>query len=118
LRGRRHSYVVYAGVYVYIGRVSGMGGEKNMHGNLVRKQYLVSEENVKKIKRLASVQGTSAAEIVRRAIEAYELEQPETLEEPELLQLVSRRLKEAISSTRRANRKVSRALETLNREAS
>ncbi|RTZ74543.1 MAG: hypothetical protein DSZ00_04075 [Gammaproteobacteria bacterium] len=87
-----------------------------MHSNLVRKQYLVSEEHVKKVKRLASVQGTSAAEIVRRAIDAYELEQPERLEEPELLQLVSRRLKEAIASTRRANRKVSRALEALSRE--
>ncbi len=87
-----------------------------MHSNLVRKQYLVSEEHVKKVMRLASVQGTSAAEIVRRAIDAYELEQPERLEEPELLQLVSRRLKEAIASTRRANRKVSRALEALSRE--
>ena len=73
---------------------------------------------MKKVKRLASVQGTSAAEIVRRAIDAYELEQPERLEEPELLQLVSRHLKEAIASTRRANRKVSRALEALSREES
>ncbi len=82
--------------------------------NLVRKQYLVSERNIKKIKKLASSRGTSAAEIVRLAIDAYDPHGAVDMEAPELMQLVHEKLKEAIASTKKANRKVSNNLKSLN----
>jgi non-homologous end joining protein Ku len=84
--------------------------------NLVRKQYLVSEDNIKKIQELARIEGTSAAEIVRQAIDAYDPNKVEDMDAPELIQLVSNRLKEAIAATKHANRKVSRVLKTLNQQ--
>ncbi len=84
--------------------------------NLVRKQYLVSEDNIKKIQELARHEGTSAAKIVRQAIDAYDPNRGEDMDAPELIQLLSKRLKEAIAATRHANRKVSRVLKTLTRE--
>lgn len=81
--------------------------------NLVRKQYLVSHDNVTKVEKLANSRGTSAAEIVRLAIDAYDPHNAEDLEAPELMQLVSTKLKEAISSTRKANRQVTKALKVL-----
>ena len=84
-----------------------------MRGNLVRKQFLVSREQERKVKRLASRKGTSAAEIVRQAIDAYDPDQQPMPAESELLELVSQRVNEAIEATRRASRKVSDALERL-----
>ncbi len=81
--------------------------------NLVRKQYLVSEENVKKVERLASSKGTSATKIVRLAIDAYDPAGFDDLESPELIELVSSKLKESIAATKRANRKVAKTLKML-----
>jgi len=81
--------------------------------NLVRKQYLVTEDNIKKIEKLASSRGTSAANIVRQAIDAYDPHGAGDMEAPELMQLVHEKLKEAISTTKKANKKVANALKSL-----
>ncbi len=86
--------------------------------NLVRKQYLVSEENVKKVEKLASSKGTSATNIVRLAIDAYDPAGFDDLESPELIELVSSKLKESIAATKRANRKVAKTLKALDEGAS
>ena len=79
---------------------------------LVRKQFLISPSQVKKLNRLAQDEGTSVAGMVRIAIDSYN---PDSvafadLEAPELMELVSKRLKEAIASTRKANRVIDKAL--------
>ena len=76
--------------------------------NLVRKQFLISESNIEKLDRIATQDNISAANVVRLAIEAYN--PSENIDQPELMELVSSRLKEAISSTQRANQKISRIL--------
>jgi len=81
--------------------------------NLIRKQYLVSEENIQKVEKLANSKGTSAAEIVRQAIEAFDPQNKNDMTAPDLMELVSDKLKEAITSTRKANRKVARALKSV-----
>ncbi|MEJ2655477.1 MAG: hypothetical protein P8Z69_09325 [Acidihalobacter sp.] len=82
-------------------------------GNLVRKQFLVTQLNVEKLQRLAEQCGSSAAEIVRKAIDAYEPQDQDETESPELMELVSARLKDAIKATRRANRQVAQTLKAL-----
>jgi len=81
--------------------------------NLVRRQYLVSRDNIKKVERLASTKGTSAADIVRQAIEAYDPHGAGDMDAPELMELVSQKLKDAVVSTKKANRNVAKALKTL-----
>ncbi len=82
---------------------------------LVRKQYLVTPSNVEKLQRLASDRGTSAAEIVRLAINAYEPNGASELDTPELMGLVSAHLKEAIRATRHTNRVVAKTLKGLDK---
>ena len=55
------------------------------HGGLVRKQFLVTPLNVEKLQRLAEENGTSAAEIVRKAIDAYEPRETDEMESPEAI---------------------------------
>lgn len=81
--------------------------------NLVRKQYLVSDQNIKKVNKIANARGTSAAEIVRLAIEAYDPDALDNMEAPELMELVSAKLKESISATQKTNRKVARVLKSM-----
>jgi predicted DNA-binding protein len=81
--------------------------------NLIRKQYLVSEDNIRKLNQLADSHGTSAAEIVRQAIDAYDPHGAVDMEAPELMELVHEKLKEAIAATKTANKKVARALKSL-----
>ena len=79
--------------------------------NLVRKQYLMSTENISKVDQLAQQSGTSSAQIVRLAIDAYDPDNQMSLsEENELMELVSARLKEAISDTRSTRRKLNATL--------
>jgi len=82
-------------------------------GNLIRKQFLVTASNIEKLEQLASDQGSSVTEVVRKAIDAYDPHGAETMEAPELMQLVSGRLKEAIASTKHANKVVAKALNTI-----
>ena len=80
---------------------------------MVRKQFLVPPSTVKRLEQLAAKRGTSASEIVRQAINSYDLEGAEAMDSSELMELVSVRLKEAIKSTRRAQRTVSKTLQAL-----
>lgn len=80
---------------------------------MVRKQFLVPPSTVKRLEQLAAKRGTSASEIVRQAIKSYDIEDAEAMESNELMELVSVRLKEAIKSTRHAQRVVSRSLQAL-----
>ena len=84
--------------------------------NLVRKQFLVSTENVDKLHRIAKQRGGSMTEVVRKAIDAFEPEEAETLEAPELMALLAGQLQEALKATEAANRKVDAALEALERK--
>ena len=86
---------------------------------LVRKQFLISRSQIKKLDRLARDEGTSVAEIVRIAIDTYD---PSfvafaNLDAPELMELVSTRLKEAIVSTQKANRAIDKALRKLSKRS-
>ena len=82
---------------------------------LVRKQFLISPSQVKKLSRLARDEETSVAEMVRVAIDSYNPDVPAIadLDAPELMALVSKRLKEAISSAKKANRTIGKALNRL-----
>lgn len=83
---------------------------------LVRKQYLVSQQNISKLERLAKHKGTSATAIVRKAIEAYDPDGLNALGEQELLALVSTRLKEAIQTTQATRQKLNKTLKALERK--
>ena len=82
---------------------------------LVRKQFLISPSQIKKLDRLARSKGTSVAEIVRTAIDKYDPDSAlfSEIETSELLDLVSTQLKEAIDSTRKANRTIDKTLKIL-----
>lgn len=85
-----------------------VGSEK-----LIRKQFLVSSKQVEKLSSLAAAEGESEAEIVRRAIDAFEPESLTGINSSELMDLVSQRLKEAVESTQQANALVFKTLECL-----
>ena len=82
---------------------------------LVRKQFLISPSQIKKLNRLARDEGTSVAEMVRVAIDSYNPDKAAVadLDAPELIELVSERLKEAITSTKKANRAIDKTLKKL-----
>ncbi len=84
-----------------------------MSQHLVRKQFLVSSANVTKLERLAQEKGTSATEIVRLAIDAFDPEDVNAMASDELMDLVADQLKEAITATKKANRKVEKTLKSL-----
>ncbi|MBL4901653.1 hypothetical protein JYT30_00815 [Desulfotalea psychrophila] len=81
--------------------------------NLVRKQYLIAPHQVDKLKSLASKQKTSAAEIVRMAIDAFNPDVPADLSESELFDLVSARVKEAIEDTVTTRKRLRKTLAVL-----
>jgi adenylate cyclase len=81
--------------------------------NLVRKQYLISSSQVKKIELLAKKQNKSAAEMVRNAIDAFNPDVSMDMNESELLDLVSARVKEAIADTRKTRSRLQTTLEML-----
>lgn len=85
--------------------------ETSSQRNLIRKQFLVSESNIVKITKIAEQKQTSVTDVVRMAIDAYDPNDNTSM--PELMELVSKRLKEAIESTQMANKKVSETLLTL-----
>jgi hypothetical protein len=83
--------------------------------NLVRKQYLIAPRQIEKLKVLAKKQKTSAAEVVRMAIDAFNPDVPAEFElsESELFDLVSARVKEAIADTQATRKRLSRTLTAL-----
>ena len=86
---------------------------------LVRKQFLISPSQIKKLNRLAKNEGTSVAQIVRTAIDTYDpdIATLNDLDAPELMELVSARLKDAIASTRKANRVIDKTLKDLSKRS-
>ena len=86
---------------------------------LVRKQFLISPNQIKKLDRLARDEGTSVAEIVRTAIDSYDPDASAfaDLDAPELMELVSARLKDAIASTKKANRAIDKTLKKLSKRS-
>ncbi len=80
---------------------------------LVRKQYLIAPRQIDKLKILAKKQNTSAAEVVRMAIDAFNPDVPTELNESELLDLVSARVKEAIADTQETRQRLKKTLAAL-----
>ena len=80
---------------------------------MIRKQFLVSPSTARRLERLAAARGTSASEIVRQAIDSYDVNSADAMGSNELMDVASLRLKEAIKSTRRAHRAVARTLRAL-----
>ena len=93
--------------------------ETNRAEKLVRKQFLISPSQVEKLNRLARDEGTSVAEMVRVAIDTYNPDAAAIadLDATELIELASERLKEAITSTKKANRAVSNTLNKLSKRS-
>ena len=81
--------------------------------NLVRKQYLIAPRQIEKLQLIAKKQKTSAAEVVRMAIDAFNPDTPADMNENELLDLVSQRVKEAIAETRATRERLNKALAAL-----
>ncbi|WP_319521687.1 hypothetical protein [uncultured Desulfosarcina sp.] len=81
---------------------------------LVRKQFLIYPGQIKKLNLLAKNRNTSAAEMVRKAIDAYDPDATGDLSESELLELVSTRVKEAIADTRKTRKQLERTLKLMN----
>ena len=77
---------------------------------LVRKQYLIAPRQIDKIKVLAKKQKTSAAEVVRMAIDP---DVPAEMNESELFDLVSIRVKEAIADTVTTRKRLNETLALL-----
>ncbi len=84
--------------------------------NLVRKQYLIAPRQIKKLKLLADKQKTSAAEVVRMAIDAFNPDAPTEMNESELFDLVSARVKEAIKDTQETRNRLKVTLAALEGE--
>jgi hypothetical protein len=80
---------------------------------LVRKQFLISPSQAKKIELMAKKQKTSAAEMVRKAIDAFNPDALADMAETELLELVRVRVKEAITDTRKTREQLVASLNTL-----
>ena len=81
--------------------------------NLVRKQYLIASRQIAKLDTLAKQQKKSAAEVVRMAIDAFNPDVPADLNELELFELVSKRVKEAIEDTQATRKSLEETLSAL-----
>ena len=69
---------------------------------IYRKQFLISESQIKKLESLAKKERVSAAEMVRQAIDAYNPdERNNDIDVSELLSLVHKKLIEAILWTKK-----------------
>ncbi len=80
---------------------------------LVRKQYLVSPVQIKKLDMLAKKENASAAQLVRAAIDAYNPDMPDDMQESDLLNFALTRVKEAIADTRETRKRLEQTLRTL-----
>ena len=115
----QHPPIVYTQVHVYhcktfhLNYETGAIMQTAQHKNLIRKQFLVSESNVIKLEKIARSSGTSATEIVRRAIDAFDPESLHNQGESDLIDLVSIRLQEAIADTRATRKKLDKSLKDL-----
>ena len=80
--------------------------------NLVRKQIMLSNKNIKKLKSISKERGVSMAEVVRLAVEDYNTSKEE-IGDQELMLLVSERLRQAIKEIERVSRKVRKTVAEL-----
>lgn len=80
--------------------------------NLVRKQIMLSNANINKLKKIAKAKKSSVAEIVRRAVESYD---PDAIDMNmgELEEIVSIKLKEAIEDTAKTRKHLNKTLKAL-----
>jgi hypothetical protein len=105
---------VYHDVYVYAPAVRPQEGDAvQTAAKLVRKQILIYPAQAKKIELMAKRQKTSAAAMVRKAIDAFDPDAVSDMAETELLGLVRVRVKEAIRDTRKTRERLSAVLDTL-----
>ncbi len=77
---------------------------------LVRKQIMLSADNIEKLETIASKGKSSVAEVVRNAIDYFDPDGNSTSESNELLALTSKKLKEAIDNTQRTRRRLNKTL--------
>ncbi len=82
---------------------------------LVRKQFFISTENIEKLERLSrEIKGSSAAKIVRDAIDAYNpLSSSDNFDQEELIAIAHEKVKEAITKTEKTIEAVDHCLESL-----
>ena len=80
---------------------------------LMRRQYLVTEEHINKLEDISKAEGVSATEVVRRAIDAYHSNDADEMDAPELMALVSARLKETIVDTKKTRLRLHKTLKKL-----
>jgi hypothetical protein len=101
-------------VYVYANVSTPEGGDAMQTAEkLVRKQFLIYPTQVKKIESIAKRRKTSAAEMVRKAIDAFNPDALVDMPETELLELVRVRVKEAIRDTQKTRERLGAALSKL-----
>jgi predicted transcriptional regulator len=75
---------------------------------LMRRQYLVTEDQVAKLDSLSKREGVSATEIVRRAIESYHPDRDDA-ELERLIDIMTQSVREAVKEVRAARRLVHQA---------
>ncbi len=75
---------------------------------LLRRQYLVTEDNVAKLDNLSSEEGVSATEIVRRAIDSYHASGDDA-ELERLVDMMATSVHEAVKEVRAARKLVRKA---------
>ncbi len=80
---------------------------------LIRKQFLIYPAQAKKIELMAKKQKTLAAEMVRKAIDAFNPDATPEMAYTDLLELVRVRVKQAIKDTKRTRERLSAALNKL-----
>ncbi len=84
---------------------------------LIRKQFMVSKSQIRKLEKIAKEKKSSAAQMVREAIDAYDPDSLDNISESELLDLVSQRVKEAIAETVTTRKKLNKFFDEVeNRE--
>ncbi|MGI9283754.1 MAG: ribbon-helix-helix protein, CopG family [Pseudomonadales bacterium] len=74
----------------------------------VRRQYLVTDENIAKLDTLAATEGVSVTEIVRRAIDAYSANEDDA-ELERLVTMMSDSVRDATKEVRAARKRVRKA---------
>ena len=80
---------------------------------MVRKQHLIYQSQIEKLRVLAEAEKTSASEILRRAIDAFDPNAAAYVIESELLPLTRVRVKEAIKDTIATRRRAEATLKEI-----
>ena len=84
------------------------------HEKMVRKQFFLCPEQIKKLENIARKENMSVSEIFRMAIDSYNTDIATDIIDPELLNLVSARVKEALADTKKIRQKLNNTLKALN----